>query len=255
MKIRVWKQTDKDEKEFVLRRAELDISRYIETAQKVSEDVRIRKDAAVIEYTKKFDGVQLTPDTLKVSQSEIDEGYNRLDADTRSAIEYAAKNIRNFHQKQMPEEMWFTEVDKGLMVGEKTTPIVDVCLYVPRGKGSFPSVLLMLAIPAVVAGVEKIRVTTPPNSQGGIDDTLLAAAKITGIKEVYKAGGIQAVAAAAFGTETIPKSHKIIGPGNAYVTAAKRILSNYIDTSLPAGPSEAIILCDEKADAQAPLIG
>jgi histidinol dehydrogenase len=250
MKIRVWKQTDKDEKEFVLRRAELDISRYIETAQKVSEDVRIRKDAAVIEYTKKFDGVQLTPDTLKVSQSEIDEGYNRLDADTRSAIEYAAKNIRNFHQKQMPEEMWFTEVDKGLMVGEKTTPIVDVCLYVPRGKGSFPSVLLMLAIPAVVAGVEKIRVTTPPNSQGGIDDTLLAAAKITGIKEVYKAGGIQAVAAAAFGTETIPKSHKIIGPGNAYVTAAKRILSNYIDTSLPAGPSEAIILCDEKADAR-----
>jgi histidinol dehydrogenase len=168
MKIRVWKQTDKDEKEFVLRRAELDISRYIETAQKVSEDVRIRKDAAVIEYTKKFDGVQLTPDTLKVSQSEIDEGYNRLDADTRSAIEYAAKNIRNFHQKQMPEEMWFTEVDKGLMVGEKTTPIVDVCLYVPRGKGSFPSVLLMLAIPAVVAGVEKIRVTTPPNSQGGL---------------------------------------------------------------------------------------
>jgi histidinol dehydrogenase len=150
----------------------------------------------------------------------------------------------------MPEEMWFTEVDKGLMVGEKTTPIVDVCLYVPRGKGSFPSVLLMLAIPAVVAGVEKIRVTTPPNSQGGIDDTLLAAAKITGIKEVYKAGGIQAVAAAAFGTETIPKSHKIIGPGNAYVTAAKRILSNYIDTSLPAGPSEAIILCDEKADAR-----
>mgnify|MGYP000906396243 CR=1 FL=1 len=250
MKIRVWKQTDKDEKEFVLRRAELDISRYIETAQKVSEDVRIRKDAAVIEYTKKFDGVQLTPDTLKVSQSEIDEGYNRLDADTRSAIEYAAKNIRNFHQKQMPEEMWFTEVDKGLMVGEKTTPIVDVCLYVPRGKGSFPSVLLMLAIPAVVAGVEKIRVTTPPNSQGRIDDTLLAAAKITGIKEVYKAGGIQAVAAAAFGTETIPKSHKIIGPGNAYVTAAKRILSNYIDTSLPAGPSEAIILCDEKADAR-----
>ena len=121
--------------------------------------------------------------------------------------------------------MWFTEVDKGLLVGEKTTPIVDVCLYVPRGKGSFPSVMLMLGIPAKVANVEKIVVVTPPNEKGDVDDAILAAAKIIGITEIYKVGGIQAVAAVAYGTETIPKCHKIIGPGNSYATAAKRVLA------------------------------
>ncbi len=148
----------------------------------------------------------------------------------------------------MPEELWFTNVDKGLMVGEKTTPIVDVCLYVPCGKGSFPSVLLMLGIPALVAGVPKITVVTPPNKEGTIDDALLAAAKIIGIKDIYKVGGIQAVAAVAYGTETIPKCHKIIGPGNSYATAAKRVLAGQIDSGLPAGPSEVIILADEFAD-------
>ena len=248
MKIRVWNETDSAEKAFVLRRAELDITEYIGIAQEVSGEVRENGDSALVKYTEKFDGVKLSPDRLKVTQEEIEEGYARLDEKVRGAIEYAAKNIKNFHEKQIPEEMWFTEVDKGLMVGEKTTPIADVCLYVPRGKGIFPSDLLMLVIHSVVAGVPHIRVTTPPNELGNIDDAILAAAKIIGITEIYKVGGIQAVAAAAFGTNTIPKSHKIIGPGNAYVTAAKRVLSNYIDTGLPAGPSEAIILCDEKAD-------
>ena len=127
---------------------------------------------------------------------------------------------------------------------------VDVCLYVPSGKGSFPSVLLMLGIPAKVAGVKKIVVVTPPNEKGEVDDAILAAAKIIGIDEIYKVGGIQAVSAVAFGTETIPKCHKIIGPGNAYATAAKRVLANYIDAGLPAGPSECIILADEKADPE-----
>jgi histidinol dehydrogenase len=248
MKIREWSKISREEKDFVLRRAELDITEYIGVAGEVSQDVRKNGDSAIIKYTEKFDGVRLSPQNLKVTKEEIEQGYLRLDGKIREAIEYAAKNIRNFHQKQLPDEMWFTEVDKGLMVGEKTTPIVDVCLYVPRGKGSFPSVLLMLGIPAVVAGVPKIRVTTPPNEEGNIDDAILVAAKIIGITEIYKVGGIQAVAAAAFGTETVPKSHKIIGPGNAYVTAAKRVLSSYIDVGLPAGPSEAIILCDEYAD-------
>ncbi len=248
MKIRIWNETDDAEKSFVMRRAELDITEYTDVAKRVSEDVRLNGDAALVLYTEKFDGVKLSPNRLKVTQQEIDEGYARLEKSTKSAIEYAAKNIKFFHQKQLPQQMWLTEVDKGLMAGEKVTPISDVCLYVPRGKGSFPSVLLMLGIPSIVAGVKKIYVTTPPNEQGNIDDTLLAAAKIIGITEIYKVGGIQAVAAAAFGTETIPKSHKIIGPGNAYVTAAKRVLANYIDTSLPAGPSESIILCDENTD-------
>lgn len=239
-----------EQKNFVLKRAEHDISEQMQLAKEVSDDIRVRGDAAVLEYTAKFDRVELTKDRIKVKPEEIDAGYNRLDKETREAIEYAAKNIHNFHEKQLPEEMWFTEVDKGLLVGEKTTPIVDVCLYVPRGKGSFPSVMLMLGIPAKVANVEKIVVVTPPNERGDVDDAILAAAKIIGITEIYKVGGIQAVAAVAYGTETIPKCHKIIGPGNSYATAAKRVLANYIDAGLPAGPSECIILADEKADPE-----
>ena len=239
-----------EKKNFIMKRAEFDISEHMKLAKEVSDDIRERGDRAVLEYTAKFDRVELTQDKIKVTPEEIEQGYNRLDGETREAIAYAAKNIRNFHEKQMPEEMWFTEVDKGLMVGEKTTPIVDVCLYVPGGKGSFPSVLLMLCVPAKVAGVEKIVVVTPPNAKGEVDDAILAAAKIIGITEIYKVGGIQAVAAVAFGTETIPKCHKIIGPGNSYATAAKRVLANYIDAGLPAGPSECIILADEKADPE-----
>lgn len=250
MKIRVWKDCTPEEKKFVLKRAELDISEQMKLAIEVSDDIRDNGDSAVLKYTEKFDRVKLTQDKIKVTAEEIEAGYERLDAETRESIAYAAKNIRDFHAKQMPEEMWFTNVDKGLMVGEKTTPIVDVCLYVPRGKGSFPSVLLMLGIPAVVAGVPKIVVVTPPNEKGDVDDAILAAAKIIGITEIYKVGGIQAVAAAAYGTETIPKCHKIIGPGNAYATAAKRVLANHIDAGLPAGPSEVIILADENADPE-----
>lgn len=239
-----------EEKAYILKRAETDISEQMQLAKEVSDDIRARGDKAVLEYTSKFDRVDLTADRMKVKPEEIEDGYKRLDTETREAIEYAARNIRDFHKKQMPEEMWFTEVDKGLLVGEKTTPIVDVCLYVPRGKGSFPSVMLMLGIPAVVAGVEKIVVVTPPNEQGNVDDAILAAAKIIGITEIYKVGGIQAVSAVAYGTETIPKCHKIIGPGNSYATAAKRVLANYIDAGLPAGPSECIILADENADPE-----
>lgn len=236
--------------DFVMRRAELDITEQMKIAKEVSDDIKARGDEAVLEYTAKFDRVQLTAAQMKVTPEEIEEGYKNCKAETREAIEYAYKNIHDFHSKQMPEEMWFTMVDDGLMVGEKTTPIVDVCLYVPHGKGSFPSVLCMLGIPAVVAKVPKIVVVTPPNEFGKVDDAILAAAKIIGITEIYKVGGIQAVAAVAYGTETIPKCHKIIGPGNSYATAAKRVLANYIDTGLPAGPSEAIILADEKADPE-----
>lgn len=243
-------ELSEEKKQFIMKRAELDISEQMKLAKEVSDDIRKRGDEAVLEYTAKFDRVTLTQDRIKVRLEEIEEGYARLDAETREAIEYAAKNIHNFHEKQLPEEMWFTEVDKGLLVGEKTTPIVDVCLYVPRGKGSFPSVMLMLGVPAKVAGVEKIVVVTPPNEKGDVDDAILAAAKIIGITEIYKVGGIQAVASVAYGTETIPKCHKIIGPGNSYATAAKRVLANYIDAGLPAGPSEAIILTDEKADPE-----
>ena len=240
----------KEQYDVVMKRAEQDITEQMKIAKEVSDDIRDRGDAAVLEYTAKFDKVQLTAETMKVTAEEIEAGYERLDKETREAIEYAYKNIYDFHEKQLPEEMWFTMVDNGLMVGEKTTPIVDVCLYVPHGKGSFPSVLCMLGIPAVVAKVPRIVVVTPPNENGDVDDAILCAAKIIGITEIYKVGGIQAVAAVAYGTETIPKCHKIIGPGNSYATAAKRVLANHIDAGLPAGPSEIIVLADEKADPE-----
>ena len=244
------KNMTKEQYDFVMKRAEQDITEQMKIAKEVSDDIRDRGDAAVLEYTEKFDKVKLTADTMRVTEAEIEAGYNRLDKETREAIEYAYKNIYDFHEKQLPEEMWFTMVDDGLMVGEKTTPIVDVCLYVPHGKGSFPSVLCMLGIPAVVAKVPRIVVVTPPNEKGEVDDAILCAAKIIGINEIYKVGGIQAVAAVAYGTETIPKCHKIIGPGNSYATAAKRVLANNIDAGLPAGPSEIIVLADEFADPE-----
>jgi len=239
------KMTD-EQKTVLFRRAESDISEQMKLAKEVSDDIAVRGDKAVLEYTKKFDKLELS--SLKVTQEEIEKGYDDCDEEVLETIKYAANNIREFHEKQLPKPLWFTYVDEGLMVGEKTTPIVDVCLYVPGGKGSFPSVLLMLGIPAVVAGVKKIVVVTPPNKEGNVDKAILAAAKIVGISEIYKVGGIQAVAAVAYGTETIPKCHKIIGPGNSYATAAKRVLANHINAGLPAGPSEAIILCDEFAD-------
>ena len=196
-----------EQKDFIMRRAELDITEQMQVAKEVSDDIRKRGDEAVLEYTAKFDRVQLTADQMKVTPEEIEAGYQNCDPETREAIAYAYKNIYDFHEKQLPEEMWFTMVDDGLMVGEKTTPIVDVCLYVPHGKGSFPSVLCMLGIPAVVAKVPKIVVVTPPNEEGKVDDAILAAAKIIGITEIYKLVGILAVAAVAFGKETIPKCH------------------------------------------------
>ena len=238
------------QREFIMKRAELDITEQMKVAKEVSDDIKVRGDRAVLEYTEKFDHVKLTADRMRVTPEEIEAGYQNCDEKTKEAIAYAYKNIYDFHEKQLPEEMWFTMVDDGLMVGEKTTPIVDVCLYVPHGKGSFPSVLCMLGIPAVVAKVPKIVVVTPPNEKGEVDDAILAAAKIIGITEIYKVGGIQAVAAVAYGTETIPKCHKIIGPGNSYATAAKRVLANHIDAGLPAGPSEVIILADEFADPE-----
>lgn len=240
----------KEQLDTVMKRAELDITEQMKIAKEVSDDIKARGDKAVLEYTAKFDKVELTADNMRVTDEEIEAGYKRVDSKTREAIEYAYKNIYDFHEKQLPEEMWFTMVDDGLMVGEKTTPIVDVCLYVPHGKGSFPSVLCMLGIPAVVAKVPRIVVVTPPNEKGEVDDAILCAAKIIGINEIYKVGGIQAVAAVAYGTETIPKCHKIIGPGNSYATAAKRVLANHIDVGLPAGPSEIIVLADELADPE-----
>lgn len=242
------KTMDPGVKAKIMRRAEEDISEQMKIAREIADDVKANGDQAVIKYTEKFDRAKLTPGSIKVTQEEIEEGYKKVSAEYRDALEFAAKNIRLFHEKQMPEPIWFTETSPGIMAGEQTQPVPDICIYVPRGKGSFPSVMLMMAIPAVVAQVPNIVILTPPNEEGTLDDGVLAAAKVCGVSNIYKAGGIQGVAAVAYGTETIPKCSKIIGPGSSYVTAAKRVLSDEIDAGTPAGPSEGVILADGFAD-------
>lgn len=243
-----WAQEPDEVKRKVLARASQDIGEQMETSAAICKEVKMRGDAAVVEYTEKFDGVRLALDALRVTEEEFAQAVCLLPAQIAETIAYAAGNIRRFHEAQKPPGLWLMEVDEGITAGEKVTPISDVALYVPRGKGSFPSVLLMLGTPAVVAGVERVVVLTPPNEQGGVDPAILYAAKQLGLTEVYKVGGAQAVAAVAYGTERIPKCSKIIGPGNPYVTAAKRYVAGVIDPGVPAGPSEAIILADEWAD-------
>jgi len=238
----------KMELERLLRRSEMDIAALLEGVDPIIQNVRENGDAALLRYAEEFDGAVLDKAGLKVSPEEMESAGRELDEEIREVIEYSARNIRKFHEKQMPEEMWFTQVMPGILAGEKITPITSVGLYVPSGKGSFPSVMLMLGTPAVLAGVPKVIVCTPPRSDGSLDPATLFAASVCGITEVYRVGGAQAIAAMAFGTETVPKVVKTLGPGNSYVSAAKRRLFGDIDPGIPAGPSESIILCDESAE-------
>jgi histidinol dehydrogenase len=232
----------------IMRRAEQDISDLLPLAQEVSEDVRQHGDEAVVKYARQWDAENFESSLLRATPEDFERARANLEPDIIAAIEEAHDNILRFHEAQMPEQMWFKEVKPGIMAGEKVTPVASIGLYVPRGKGAFPSVMLMLATPAQVASVPKIVVITPPTPEGKADDASLVAAQIAGVDEVYAVGGIQGIAALAYGTETIPKVDKIIGPGNAYVSAAKRLLYGTLDVGLPAGPSESIILTDENVD-------
>ncbi len=234
----------------VLRRSEIDISDIFDTIDEVIAHIKADGDKALHEYTQKFDKVDLTGKGFRVSQEELDAAIATLDDDIKAVIDKCAVNIRKFHEAQMPESLWFEEIEPGVLAGEKATPIDSLALYVPRGKGAFPSVMLMLGIPAAVAGVPKVVICTPPTPEGGIDAATAYAARVCGHDEIYRMGGAQAIAALALGTETIPKVLKVLGPGNSYVTAAKRRLSNVFDVGIPAGPSESIIMCDELADPE-----
>lgn len=244
----VWRTLPQEQRAAILRRAETDIRALLPRAQEVIDRVRDGGDQAVAEYARQFDAPDFQPSMLKATPEDFATARASLEPAVIAAIEAAHRNIDRFHREQMPESMWFTEVQPGVMAGEKVTPITSVGLYVPRGKGAFPSVMLMLATPALVAGVPRIVVVTPPAPTGKADAASLVAAEVCGIRDVYVVGGMQAVAALAFGTETIPKVQKIIGPGSSYVSAAKRLLYGVVDVGLPAGPSESIILADEYAD-------
>ncbi|HLH60768.1 MAG TPA: histidinol dehydrogenase [Ktedonobacteraceae bacterium] len=234
----------------LLRRAELQIDALIERVLPIVQAVRARGDEALIEFTARFDKVQLSRDRLRVSREEIERAYNMLDAGIHAALMHAIRNVRAVHQRQLPHEQWFTEVEPGVMAGEKITPISSAGLYVPRGKGAFPSVMYMLATPASIAGVPRIVVCTPPGPDGEIDPASLVAADLCGVHEIYRVGGAQAIAALAYGTTTIGRVHKITGPGSGYVAAAKRLLYGTVDVGLPAGPSESITLADASADPE-----
>src|SRR6266550_3568000 len=234
----------------LLRRAEIQIDELIERVRPIIQEVRQRGDQALIEFTARFDRVQLAPDHLRVSREEIERAYQMLDTSVRGAIEHAIRNVRTFHQRQMPHEQWFTQVAPGVMAGEKITPVTSVGLYVPRGKGAFPSVMYMLATPASIAGVPRIVVCTPPGPGGEVDPATLVAADLCEVHEIYRVGGAQAIAALAYGTGSIHRVHKITGPGSGIVTAAKRLLYGTVDVGLPAGPSESITLADGSADPE-----
>ncbi len=234
----------------LLRRAEIQIDELIERVRPIVQSVRERGDEALIEFTARFDRVQLTADRLRVGREEIERAYQLLDTPVREAMEHAIRNVRTFHEQQMPHEQWFTQVAPGVMAGEKITPISSVGLYVPRGKGAFPSVMYMLATPARIAGVPRIVACTPPGPDGEVDPASLVAADLCGVHEIYRVGGAQAIAALAYGTVSIARVRKITGPGSGYVSAAKRLLYGTVDVGLPAGPSEAILLADASADPE-----
>jgi len=231
----------------LLERSKIDAESVINVVSEVVNNVRLHGDISLKSYTQKFDNVKI--EKLKVSQDEIERSYNNVDKKVLEATEKAARNIEKFHKAQIPKE-WLKEVDKGIIAGQIVRPIEIVGCYIPGGRAVYPSSVLMTVIPAKIAGVSKIVCCTPPTPEGGVNDMVLVAADIAGADEIYKVGGSQAIAAMAFGTESIPKVDKIVGPGNIFVTAAKKLVYGDVDIDFPAGPSEVLIIADKTGNAE-----
>lgn len=236
------------ERQALLTRSEADLAPFLDKAKPIIERVRTEGDIAIAQLAESIDRVPLDPARLMATEAEFDAAFAELEPEMIETLRYSADNIRRFHEAQMPPELWMKEIRPGVLVGERATPIDSVACYAPRGKGSFPSVTLMTTIPATVAKVPEAILLTPPGPDGKIDAATLVAARLGGVEKVYRAGGAVGVAAAAFGTASIPRCAKIVGPGSPFVVAAKRLLSDRIDTGLPAGPSESLILADETSN-------
>lgn len=237
----------KDILDNLLKRSPNNYFEYEEIVREIVSSVKEQKDEAVFSYTKKFDNFNLKKDNILVTKKEIDNAYSILDKDYIRIIKESAKNISDFHQKQM-QNSWFDSKEDGTILGQKITPIENVGVYVPGGKAAYPSSTLMNILPAKVAGVKNIIMTTPPNKDGEIDPGTLVAADIAGANKIYKVGGAQAIAALAFGTESIPKVDKIVGPGNIFVALAKKEVYGHVSIDSIAGPSEILIIADESAN-------
>lgn len=248
IKVIEWKTLSQEERASVLNRSEAIVDELLEAAGTIIEAVEKNGDSALIDLTSRFDKVDISGVGLRVSDDEISNAEEKLEPSLIEALTVSVQNVTAFHKTQQTGELHQIETFPGILAGERATPIPSAGLYVPRGKGSFPSMLYMLAIPARIAGVPRVCVTTPPNADGSVDPACLYAAKLCGVHEIYRVGGAQAIAAFALGTESIRPVAKIVGPGSPYVAAAKRLLGGRVDTGLPAGPSESIIVADEKAD-------
>ncbi len=223
------------------------IETAMEPAKRIADDVKANGDEAVSRYTKQFDGVDLK--SFEVTEEEIDEAEELIDYETIEHLENAIDHIEAFHSLQMPQgDLWISEIAPGIRLGLKYTPLARVGAYVPGGTGSYPSSALMLTVPAKVAGVEDVIACTPPRKDGTVHPLTLTALSIAEADRIYKIGGVQAIAAMAYGTGSVPQVEKIIGPGNAYVTAAKMYVRNVCEIDMPAGPSEVAVLADESAD-------
>ena len=241
------KESTKDILENLLKRSPNNYGKFEAAVDDILKKVRAEGDSAVFAYTKEFDKVEIAADTVRVTEDEIREAYDAVDPSLVEVIRKALVNIRSYHEKQK-QNSWFSSTEDGTMLGQKVTPLKRVGVYVPGGKAVYPSSVLMNIVPAKVAGVDQIIMTTPPGKDGKVCPTTLVAAKEAGADEVYKVGGAQAVGALAYGTESIPKVDKIVGPGNIFVALAKKAVYGYVSIDSIAGPSEILVLADETAN-------
>ncbi|MCP5144257.1 MAG: histidinol dehydrogenase [Gammaproteobacteria bacterium] len=252
MKINYWQlnRLTPAQKAAIIQRGEGEITAVMPAVEPILAAVHERGDAALIEFAARFEQADISAG-IKVTDAEFDAAYASLPADLLDALRTCAGNVITHHRQQMArvETYWLEEIAPGVLGGEKVTPIPSVGIYVPRGKGAFPSMMYMLCAPARIAGVPRIAVCTPPMPDGTVDAASLVAADLCGVRDVYKVGGAQAIAALAYGTETVPRVAKVEGPGSPYVSAAKRMLSSVIDPGMPAGASDSIVLADATADA------
>ena len=245
--VRLTADTQKDLLDSLLKRSPSNYSEYEDVVAEIIKNVREKGDQAVFEYTKKFDKWDINADTVRVTEAEIDEAFGMIDGEFVEVLKRAAANIEDFHRKQL-RNSWIDTKPDGSILGQRILPIAVSGVYVPGGKAAYPSSLLMNVIPAKVAGVEKVIMTTPAGTDGKVNVGTLVAAKVAGVDEIYKVGGAQAIAAMAFGTESIPKVDKITGPGNIFVALAKKACFGYVSIDSIAGPSEILVLADETAN-------
>ena len=232
--------------ENLLKRSPNSYGKFESQVAEIIENVRAKKDAALFDYTRRFDGADISADTILVTDAEIKEAYENVDAKLLEVIKKALVNIRTYHEKQR-QYSWFDSEENGILLGQKVTPLQRVGVYVPGGKAVYPSSVLMNVMPAKVAGVDEIIMTTPPGKDGKVNPGTLVAADIAGVDTIYKVGGAQAIAAMAFGTQSVPKVDKITGPGNIFVALAKKAVYGYVSIDSIAGPSEILVLADETA--------